>query len=66
MDITYLIILGAVYLGLIGLAFLIWAIKTGQFEDMEGPKYKIFFEDDLPASPLSFRERVKGDGGVSE
>lgn len=46
MEITYLIILGAVYLGLVGLVFLIWAIKTGQFEDMEGPKYRILFDDD--------------------
>lgn len=58
MEITYLIILGAVYLGLIGLVFLVWAIKTGQFEDMEGPKYRILFDDE----PL--RDRVKGEGGV--
>lgn len=45
MEITYMIILGAVYLGLVGLSFLIWAIKTGQFEDMEGPKYRIFYDD---------------------
>lgn len=41
MEMTYVIILGAIYLGLVGLAFLVWAIKTGQFEDMEGPKYRI-------------------------
>jgi cbb3-type cytochrome oxidase maturation protein len=46
MDITYLIILGAVYLGLVGLIFLIWAIRSGQFEDMEGPKYRILFDDE--------------------
>lgn len=46
MEVTYLIILGAVYLCLVGLVFLIWAIKTGQFEDMEGPKYRILFDDD--------------------
>lgn len=46
MEITFMIILGAVYLGLVGLIFLVWAIKTGQFEDMEGPKYRILFDDD--------------------
>jgi len=46
MEITYLIILGAVYLGLVGIAIPIWAIKTGQFEDMEGPKYRILFDDE--------------------
>lgn len=46
MEMTYVIILGAIYLGLVGLAFLVWAIKTGQFEDMEGPKYRILFDDD--------------------
>ncbi|MDO8445210.1 MAG: cbb3-type cytochrome oxidase assembly protein CcoS [Deltaproteobacteria bacterium] len=48
MEIIHLIILGAVYLGLIGLVFLIWAIKTGQFEDMEGPKYRILFDEESP------------------
>ena len=33
-------------MALLGVACLVWAVKNGQFEDMEGPKYRIFFDDD--------------------
>ncbi len=46
MEMLYIMIPAAVYLGVVALVFLIWSIKTGQFEDMEGPKYRIFFDDD--------------------
>ena len=35
---------------LIGLSFLgvfIWAVKTGQFEDLETPAVRVFFEDKI-------------------
>ncbi len=28
-----------------------WAVKSGQFDDIEGPKYRIFDDDDLPIVP---------------
>lgn len=46
MEMLYIMVPAAVYLGIIGLVWLIWSVKTGQFEDMEGPKYRIFFDDD--------------------
>ena len=42
----FIMIPAVIFLGSIGLIFLIWSVKTGQFEDMEGPKYRIFFDDD--------------------
>ncbi|MFQ5735681.1 MAG: cbb3-type cytochrome oxidase assembly protein CcoS [Thermodesulfobacteriota bacterium] len=46
MEILFLMIPAVILLGSIGLIFLIWSVRTGQFEDMEGPKYRIFFDDD--------------------
>jgi len=46
MEMLFVMIPAAILLGLAGLVALIWSIKNGQFEDMEGPKYRIFFEDD--------------------
>ncbi len=46
MEILFLMIPAAIFLGAIGLIFLIWSVRTGQFEDMEGPKYRIFFDDE--------------------
>ena len=46
MEMLFIMIPAAVFLGILGLVFLIWSIKTGQFEDVEGPKHRIFFDDD--------------------
>lgn len=36
----------ALGLGLVGLGAFLWALKTGQFEDMDGPAGRILFDDD--------------------
>lgn len=54
MDILYLLIpLSLVFVAVIA-AFFLWAVKTGQFEDMEGPAHRILLDDDLP------KEETKG------
>jgi cbb3-type cytochrome oxidase maturation protein len=30
---------------------LIWAVKTGQFDDLEGPAHRILMDDDDPRIP---------------
>ena len=30
---------------------ILWAIKSGQFEDMEGPAHRILMDDDDPLIP---------------
>ena len=46
MSILYLLIpLSLVLLGLATWAFF-WAVKSGQFDDLEGPAYRILFDDD--------------------
>lgn len=50
MDILYLLIpLSLVFVAVIAYVFL-WAVKSGQFEDMEGPAHRILMDDE-PASP---------------
>ncbi|MBF0622201.1 MAG: cbb3-type cytochrome oxidase assembly protein CcoS [Magnetococcales bacterium] len=46
MDAIYILLPVALFLGLIGLILMIWALKSGQFEDMEGPAHRILFDDD--------------------
>ena len=48
MDILYLLIpLSIVLVFLIGIAFW-WAVRSGQFDDLEGPAHRILSDDDLP------------------
>lgn len=49
MDILYLLIpLSLVFVAVIAMVFL-WAVKSGQFEDMEGPAHRILMDDELSA-----------------
>jgi len=51
MDILYLLIpLSLVFVALIALVFL-WAVKSGQFEDMEGPAHRILMDDESVDMP---------------
>ena len=45
MTILYLMIPGCIALGLIMLACYVWAARAGQFEDLEGRKHQILFDD---------------------
>ena len=48
MDIVVFLIPGALFLGLIALAAFLWALKSGQFDDLEGAARRILFDDDEP------------------
>jgi cbb3-type cytochrome oxidase maturation protein len=51
MEVLYLLIpIALVLVLIIGLAFF-WAIRSGQYEDMEGPAYRILMDDDDPMIP---------------
>ncbi len=46
MNIIYLLIPIALMLVGLGIAAFLWAVKSGQFEDLEGPAHRILFDDD--------------------
>ena len=56
MEILYLLIpLSVVLVFLIGAIFW-WSLRNGQFEDLEGPAYRILMDDDTP--------KVEGSGSA--
>lgn len=46
MDIIIVLIPIALFLGLVGLGAFLWALKSGQFEDLDGAAHRILFDDD--------------------
>lgn len=48
MDVLYLLI--PVSLVLVGgiVAVFLWAVRSGQFDDLEGPAHRILMDDDRP------------------
>lgn len=48
MSVLQFLIPLALVLGGGGLAFFIWTIRTGQYEDIEGAAQRILIDDDFP------------------
>lgn len=52
MDSLLMLIPVALVLGLIGLGGFLWALRSGQFDDLDGAAHRILFdEDDVPVPP---------------
>lgn len=49
MEVIYSLIPGMTFFGLVFVAVLIWAVKKGQYEDMEGNASRILLDDDEDA-----------------
>jgi cbb3-type cytochrome oxidase maturation protein len=41
----------ALFLGLLGLAAFLWAMKSGQFEDLEGASWRAIQDSERPDTP---------------
>lgn len=46
MSILLLLIPAALLLGLVGLGAFIWALRSGQFEDLDGAAQRILIDDE--------------------
>ena len=55
MDILFLLIPVSILVLIVAIWLFIWAVKGGQFEDLEGPAYRIIMDDDndpmIPPAP---------------
>ena len=62
MEILYLLI--PLSLGLVGLIIwvFLWAVRSGQFDDMEGPAHQILMDDDRPVTGQSDKDVDGTDG----
>jgi cbb3-type cytochrome oxidase maturation protein len=65
MSILFLLIpLAMVFIGIALWAFM-WAVKSGQFEDMEGPAHRILMDDDDPRIPGNKQGKQDDKAGQS-
>lgn len=67
MSILVYLIPIALALGAAGLVAFLWALRSGQFDDLDGAAERILFDDDDddPAGPPTPRERPE-DGGTAD
>lgn len=63
MEILYLLIpVSLVLVGVIAWIFL-WAVRSGQFDDMEGPAHQILMDDD---DPVIAQDRDEDDSDTTD
>lgn len=62
MDVIYSLIPSMTFMGLVFVAILIWAVRNGQYEDMEGNANRILLDDDEDALLVSQpKEKARPD-----
>lgn len=65
MEILYLLIPLAVILMAVAIVFFLWTVKSGQYDDLEGPAHRILMDDDDPLIPRYGEEqKEKGKNAV--
>jgi cbb3-type cytochrome oxidase maturation protein len=61
MESVYLLIPVSVILVFgIALAFW-WSVRSGQFDDLEGPGFRVLMDDDLPQPQIETKEIAEND-----
>ena len=62
MELEFLIAL-SLALGVAAWLFFLWSVRSGQYEDPEGPKYRMLHDDEDPAPrPPDRPDRPPPDG----
>ncbi len=51
MEILFLLIPLAIGLMAVAVVFFLWTVKSGQYDDLEGPAHRILMDDDDPLIP---------------
>lgn len=51
MEVIYFLLPAAILMSSVGLALFVWALRSGQYEDLEGPRWRVLYEDD--SAPLA-------------
>jgi cbb3-type cytochrome oxidase maturation protein len=67
MEVIYSLIPGMTFFGLVFVVILVWAVKKGQYEDMEGNASRILLddEDDGPPNRPHVEENSKSNRAAS-
>ncbi len=63
MEVIFVLLPLAILIAGVMLALFIWAVRSGQYDDLETPAHRILFDDDHPASE---GERARPDDADEE
>ena len=64
MSVIYWLIPAVIIVGFIMVGVLIWAIRSGQYDDLEGEASRIIMDDDDHESPPTTNNKSNKDGNI--
>jgi cbb3-type cytochrome oxidase maturation protein len=65
MDVIYGLLPGMIILGLVSVALMFWAAKSGQFDDMDGDANRILMDEDIDVAPEQPKQSVEEEDSSS-
>ncbi|WP_404361987.1 cbb3-type cytochrome oxidase assembly protein CcoS [Marinobacter sp.] len=66
MKIVLILVPVALLLVALGILLFSWAVRNGQYDDLEGPAHRILYDDDSDMIPEEARQDKTGDRGSGE
>ncbi len=66
MDVIYSLIPAMILLAVAAVAVFFWSVRSGQYDDMEGPRHRILTDDDDPLLPEVHRRYTANKAKQSE
>lgn len=61
MDVIYWLIPLSIAILLVAIAIFFWAVKSGQFQDLDSPAIEILFDKDSPQSDSKAESQQKNE-----
>jgi len=61
MEVIYGLLPGMLLLGLVGVGIFFWAVRSGQYDDMDGAANRILMDDDPKDENISEDESLNKD-----
>ncbi len=55
MEIVFILVPLVLFIVTLGVLLFSWAVKTGQYDDLEGPAHRILYDDDKDMIPPEAR-----------
>lgn len=62
MEVVYFLLPVAILMSATGVGFFIWALRSGQYEDLEGPRWRVVYDDDSKPLPPPGRASAPARG----
>jgi cbb3-type cytochrome oxidase maturation protein len=59
MEVIYGLLPGMLLLGIIGVAVFFWAVRNGQYDDMDGAANRVLMDDDDMSSSSANKDKQK-------